>query len=114
MRFQILLYKNKILLRHCLCLTYFQRTLILHYYNIVHIHYISSLGISLRIVPTTKTTHQTKVAANFPFDPTIEVEMLDGSGSRITTGPDSSLVSFFSFFLVFVLVSNLCCLKKPK
>lgn len=68
----------------------------------MYIHYVSLLGISLRIVPATKTIHQTKVAANFPFDPAIEVEILDGSGSRITTGSDSSLVSFFSVSLFLV------------
>lgn len=80
----------------------------------MYIHYISLLGISLRIVPTTKTTHQTKVAANFPFDPPIEVEILDGSGSRITTGSDSSLVSFFFFFFSFCFGKKFMLFKEAK
>jgi len=45
---------------------------------------------TLRIVPATKSTQQSKVAANFPFDPPLQVEILEGV-IRIASGPDSSL-----------------------
>jgi len=48
-------------------------------------------GISLRIVPASKATQQTKIAANYPFDPKLAVEIIDASSNRITTGADSVL-----------------------
>ncbi|XP_002168100.2 uncharacterized protein LOC100197876 isoform X1 [Hydra vulgaris] len=47
-------------------------------------------NLSLRISPPSKLTQQSKVAANFPFDPPIIIQVLR-NGALLTTGPDSSL-----------------------
>lgn len=46
---------------------------------------------TLQIVPSSKSSLQTTVNANFPFETPLEVEVLDGSGNRITSGSDAIL-----------------------
>eukprot|EP00794_Sanderia_malayensis_P011123 gene11123-12294_t len=50
-----------------------------------------ALVVSLRIVPKSKHLMQRKVAANFPFDPPLQVEAIDDCSQRITSGVYSNL-----------------------
>jgi len=55
------------------------------------IHNTTASAAQLRIVPSDKTALQTTVNANFAFETPLNVEILDGSGNRITgTGADAT------------------------
>ena len=46
----------------------------------------------IRIVPSSRLAIPKLVAANFPFDPPILVEVVNNRSERITTGSNSALV----------------------
>ena len=50
--------------------------------------------VRLRILPSSKAKIQHLIAANFPFHPSIQIEIVDNQTQRIKTGNYSSLVRF--------------------
>jgi len=57
---------------------------------IVLLNYVLSAPSGLRIVSESKTGLQPIISANFPFERELQVEVIDGSGNRISSGSDST------------------------
>lgn len=58
-------------------------------------------GVKLQIVSSSKSALQTKIAANFGFSPSLLVEVVDDSGTRITSGANSTLVNICYYYYFF-------------
>ena len=63
-------------------------------------------GVKLQIVSSSKSALQTKIAANFGFSPSLLVEVVDDSGTRITSGANSTLVNIYYYYYFLIILLN--------